>query len=70
MTKVGVKIFLNILTWDLVENTCWTAKRLLLRSSEQDGTNYPVTKELLKDLGLLDVKLMVTILEDEYKKCR
>ena len=32
--------------------------------------NYPVTKELLKDLGLLDVKLMVTILEDEYKKCR
>ena len=31
---------------------------------------YLVTEELLKDLGLLDVKLTVTILEDEYKRCR
>ena len=31
---------------------------------------YLVTEELLKELGLLDVKLTVTILEDEYKKCR
>ena len=31
---------------------------------------YLVTEELLKDLGLLDVKLTVTILDDEYKRCR
>ena len=31
---------------------------------------YLVTEELLQELGLLDVKLAVTILEDEYKKCR
>ena len=48
MTKIGVKIFLNILTWDLVENTCWTAKRLLLRSSEQDGTKLPCYKRTFK----------------------
>lgn len=30
---------------------------------------YLVTTELLKELGLLDVKLTVTILEDEYEKC-
>ncbi|PFX19582.1 uncharacterized protein LOC111338019 [Stylophora pistillata] len=31
---------------------------------------YLVTKELLIELGLRDVKLTVTILENEYKKCQ
>jgi len=31
---------------------------------------YLVTEDILKELGLIEVKLMTTILEDEYRACR
>jgi len=31
---------------------------------------YLVTEDILKELGLIEVRLMTTILEDEYRACR
>ena len=32
--------------------------------------SFLVTEDILKELGLTEVKLMITILEDEYRACR